>query len=61
MLRLILFSTINNILVSIKRSNSTFVFFKAAYHANPEAERSFAGSSSYIFKTHISNVLKYSS
>ena len=35
-------------LISIKRSNPTFVFFKAAYHANPGGERNFAGSTSYI-------------
>ena len=37
-----------NISISLKRSNFTLVFFKAACHANPGAERSFAGSSSYI-------------
>ena len=34
--------------MSVKRSNFTLVFFKAACHANPGAERNFAGSSSYI-------------
>ena len=45
---LIPFSIINNILISIKRSNFTFVFLKVAYHANQGAERNFAGSSSYV-------------
>ena len=36
------FSTINNILMSVKRSIFTLVFFKAACHANPGAERNFA-------------------
>ena len=40
--------TINTISISIKRPNFAFVFVKAACHANPGAERSFAGSSSYI-------------
>ena len=44
---LIPFPTINNISVSVKRSTFTLVFFKAACHANPEAERNFAGSSFY--------------
>ena len=43
------FCTITNISISTKRSNFTLVFFEAACHANPEAERNFAGSSSYIF------------
>ena len=34
--------------MSVKRSNFTLVFFKAACHANPGAERNFAGSSLYI-------------
>ena len=38
----------------MKRFNFTFACFKAAYHAG--AGRNFAGSSSYIFKTHISKV-----
>ena len=38
---LIPFSTINNISISVERSNFTFVFFKAAYHANPGAGRNF--------------------
>ena len=42
------FSTINNISISVKRSNFTLVFFKAACHRNPGAERNFAVSSSYI-------------
>ena len=42
------FSTINNMSISVKRSNFALVFFKAACHANPAAEGNFAGSSSYI-------------
>ena len=38
------FSTINNISMSVNSSNFTSVFFKAACHANPGAERNFAGS-----------------
>ena len=45
---LIPFSTINNISMSVKRSRFTLVFFKVACHANPGAERNFAGSSLYI-------------
>ena len=44
---LIPFSTINNISTSVKTSNFTLDFFKAACHSNP-AERNFAESSSYI-------------
>ena len=43
---LIHFSTINNISISVNRSNSSLVFFKAACHANPGAEIDFAGSNS---------------
>ena len=43
-----LFSTIKNISISVKRSNFTLIFFKAAFHTNHGAERNFAGSSSYI-------------
>ena len=35
-------------LILVKRSNFTLVFFKAAGHANPGAERNFAVSSLYI-------------
>ena len=45
--RLITFSTINNISTSVNRSNFTFLFYNAAYHANPGAVRKRAGSSSY--------------
>ena len=51
------FSTINNISISVKRSNFTLVFFKAACHAKPGAEKNFAGLSSYIL-IHI--LLKFS-
>ena len=37
------FYTINEISISAKRSTFTLVFFKAALHANPGAERHFAG------------------
>ena len=42
------FPFINNISISIRRSNFTLVFFKAGYHANPGTERNFARSGSYI-------------
>ena len=35
------FSTINNMLISVKRSNFTQVFYKAACHANSGAEKNF--------------------
>ena len=41
-------STINNISISVKRSNLTLVIAKAACHANPGTERNFEGSSLYI-------------
>ena len=41
---LIPFSTINSISTPVKNSNSTFVFFKHAYHDNLGAERKQAGS-----------------
>ena len=44
------FSSINDISISVKRSNITLVFFKATCHANPRAERKFAGSSSHFLK-----------
>ena len=50
--------TINNTWILVKRSNFTSVFFKAACHANPGAERNFTGSNSYIIR-HISKALKY--
>ena len=42
------FSTINSISISINNSNITSVSFKAACHANPGAERNFAGSRRHI-------------
>ena len=36
-----IFSTINKIPISVKRSNFAVAHFKAAWHANPGAERSF--------------------
>ena len=41
---LIHFSTFNNISMSVNDSNFALVFFKAACHANTEAERKFIGS-----------------
>ena len=43
---LIHFSTINNISISVNKSNSTSVFFKAAYYANRRGERNMAVCSS---------------
>ena len=34
--------------ISVKRYNFALVFFKAASHANPGADRNFAGSSFYV-------------
>ena len=45
---LIPFSTINNISMSVKKSNFTLAFFIVACHSDPGAGRNFAGSSSYI-------------
>ena len=39
------FSTINNISISVNRSNFNLFFFKAACHANPEDGKNLAGSS----------------
>ena len=36
--------------ITVTRFNFTFVFLKAACHANPGAEKRFAGSSSYILR-----------
>ena len=41
---------INNILISVKRSNFTLVFFKTASHGHQGAERNFAESSLYILR-----------
>ena len=46
----ILFSFINDISISVQRSNFILVFLKAAYHANPGAKRNFSGSSSHILR-----------
>ena len=43
--------------LSVNNSNSTLVFFKHACHANPGADKKWAGSSSYI-SMHLS--LKFS-
>ena len=45
---LIPFPSINKTLISVKRSNFTLVFFKAACHANPGAVRKQTGSGSHI-------------
>ena len=45
---LILFSTINYILISINDSNFTPVIFKQACHADPGADKKWTGSISYI-------------
>ena len=42
------FSTINSISTSVNNSNFTFVLFKHACHANPGADKKWAGSSLYI-------------
>ena len=44
-LPLIAFSTANNILIPLKRSNFNLVFFRTACHANPGADIKFTGSS----------------
>ena len=44
------FSTISSISISVNNSNFTSVFFKAAYDANPGAEKNFGGSKWQIFK-----------
>ena len=46
------FSTINNKSVSVNNSNSTSIYFKHAFHANPGADKKRAGSSWYI-KIHL--------
>ena len=51
------FSAINSVSIFVNNSNSTFVFFKHACHANPGADKKRAGSSSYI-SIHLS--LKFS-
>ena len=45
---LIPFSTIDNISLSVDNSNFTPAFFKQACHANPGADKKWAGSSPYI-------------
>ena len=47
---LIPYSTSDNILISVKRYDFTFVFFKAAYHAEPDTVRQWVESSSYILR-----------
>ena len=42
------FSTINNRSLLVNRSNFTLICFKAAFYANPGAERRRAGSGPYI-------------
>ena len=43
---LIPISIINNISMSVNNSNFTPVFFKQTFHANPGADKKWAGSSS---------------
>ena len=38
------FSTISSISISVNNSNFISVFYKAAYDANPGAEKNFGGS-----------------
>ena len=45
---LIPFSKISNASLSVNNSNFTLVFFKAAFHVNPGADKKWAGSISYI-------------
>ena len=47
---LIPFSTINNILISVKSYNFTLVLFRATCHGNSGAEKKFAWPSSYILR-----------
>ena len=54
---LILSSTINSISMSVNNSKFTPVFLKQACHAYPDADKEWAGSSSYI-SIHLS--LKFS-
>ena len=54
---LICFSTISNMSESVINSNSTSVFLRHACHANPGADKQWAGSSSY---TLIHMFLKFS-
>ena len=49
---LIPFSFMTNISLFVNNSNFTPVFFKQACHANPEADKKRAGSSTYI-STHL--------
>ena len=56
-LRVVPFSTINNISKSVNNSNLVPIFFKQACHANPGADKKRAGSSLYI-SIHL--FLKYS-
>ena len=42
------FLPFNNISISVNNSNSIPVLFKHAYHANPESDKKWAGSSSYV-------------
>ena len=41
-------SNISSMSLSVNNSNSNWVFFKHACHANPGADKKWAGSSSYI-------------
>ena len=52
------FSTIINVSISVETSNFTLVFFKAACHSNPGAERYFRRIKLIYIKTRIVKVLK---
>ena len=47
---LIPFCTVENLRISLKRSNFTLILFKVACHANRGAVRKQAGSNSYILR-----------
>ena len=54
------FSTINNISILGNNSNSTFVFFKQACHANSGSEKKWAGSNSLNLMQKLSNTFAVS-
>ena len=57
--RLIPFSDISNKSKSVNNSNFIVVFLKQACHANPGADRKWAGSSYYISICFFGKILKY--
>ena len=54
------FSTINNISISVNRTNFTLVFFETACHAYSAAEENWAGSSPYILRKKFRKLLNTS-